>query len=163
MGRPSVDESQPAGDAPWREQDTEGWCELQTDGDGHVCDAVLAEVRNMAGGTPFSACREMRHGDFLDVATLAGKHVFLCPPVHVIGQYLSHYRNLKARSPHDTSACIMVPRWMGMKWRSLLTLLKGAQTFFRDIKRKWDLVGNGKFGTIHRLHSCAVHRWLGST
>jgi hypothetical protein len=61
---------------------------------------------------------------FLDTTSLEREHVWINPPFHLIEQAVSHYLTLKTRSPDSTSACILVPRWPGAKWS---TLLQGMQ------------------------------------
>ena len=48
--------------------------------------------------------------DFLH-EPLAGQHVWLNPPFSRMDEFIDHYLAEKARSPQDTSACILVPAW----------------------------------------------------
>jgi hypothetical protein len=40
-----------------------------------------------------------------------GEHVWLNPPFNQLREFISHYLQCKAKSPHTTSACILVPKW----------------------------------------------------
>ena len=54
-------------------------------------------------------------------SAVEGNHIWLDPPHNKIFHMLSHYKDCKAKSPHNTSACIVVPRWSGgSSWRKLL-------------------------------------------
>lgn len=61
---------------------------------------------------------------FLRVSDLSDKHVWMNAPFHLIYDFVSHYLKLKAKSPSSVTACILVPRWPGAKWG---TLLQGMQ------------------------------------
>ena len=50
-----------------------------------------------------------------------GCHVWLDPPDNKLHQMISHYKECKLKAPTTTSACIVVPRWVGgSAWRRLL-------------------------------------------
>ena len=50
-----------------------------------------------------------------------GQHVWLDPPHNKIFVMINHYLECKAKAPQTTSACIVVPRWVGgSPWRKLL-------------------------------------------
>lgn len=51
---------------------------------------------------------------------VAGKMVWLHPPYHAIQPFIQHYKQCKAKDPHNTGACIMVPKWAA-SWRTLLS------------------------------------------
>ena len=53
-------------------------------------------------------------------ASLAGEHVWLNPPFVELREFLRHYVAEKAKSPTTTSACIVVPKVAGRRWRYLL-------------------------------------------
>ena len=127
----TADDVHPACEAPWREQLDEGWQTLQTRTCGDVLPEVIEDMANKAGGVPLTA---FVHDDLRDVTSLAGKRAWLCPSVDVIKEQLCLYRRLKAASPHDTSACIMVPKWYGVKWRSQLCGMKLLHTYERGSK-----------------------------
>lgn len=58
---------------------------------------------------------------------VCGQHVWLHPPCGRIDRFLKHDVQGKAKSPANTSACILVPADQTAKWRKLLsgtTLLK---------------------------------------
>ena len=61
---------------------------------------------------------------FLDT-DISGHNVWLNPPFAKIAQFVRHYLFCKAKSPSNTSACIMVPAWQGKhrKWLHGMTLL----------------------------------------
>ena len=51
---------------------------------------------------------------------VCGEHVRLCPPVARVERFVKHYLKCKSWSPHDVSACIVVPAFRSAKWRRLL-------------------------------------------
>ena len=130
-----------AGESPWRQVDEGGWVELGTQGEPTLptgpllIDHEWASLEALCGrrfdadvccngcstsGVTRGGLKCLSPSSFLGADSLAGQHVWLQPPVADIGLYLKHYRQLKALSPHDSSACIMVPRWRGHAWRKLL-------------------------------------------
>ena len=66
---------------------------------------------------------------FLDVNDLSNQHVWLNAPFHKIGEFISHYLNVKSKSPDTTSACILVPQWPGAQWGTLLQGMKKLISF----------------------------------
>ena len=58
---------------------------------------------------------------FLSLSSLAGQHVWMNPPYSNISAFLRHYLQLKMLSPHSVSGCFVVPKWLGQRWRKLLT------------------------------------------
>lgn len=54
----------------------------------------------------------------------ASQHVWLNPPFSRATEFIQHYLESKASSPHNTSACILVPNWRSASFRPLL---KGMQ------------------------------------
>jgi hypothetical protein len=58
-----------------------------------------------------------------DSADVRGHTVWLHPPYARINKFVRHYQQCKARSVHDTSACVVVPAWDGKHTR----LLQGMQ------------------------------------
>ena len=58
------------------------------------------------------ACFKSPEDSFLDY-DCAGHTVWLNPPFADITPFLRHYSECKARSPHNTSAVIVLPRWKG--------------------------------------------------
>jgi hypothetical protein len=53
-------------------------------------------------------------------ANVQGESVWLNVPFRRLGPYLRHYLDCKQQSPHNTSACIVVPRWLNKEWWYLL-------------------------------------------
>ncbi len=75
-----------------------------------VCgDAWVAEGQSGMLVSPRTGFREMQ--------SLARHHLWMQPPVDCVGPFLQHYAAFKQASPHDVSACIAVPRWLGQRWR----------------------------------------------
>jgi Reverse transcriptase (RNA-dependent DNA polymerase)/Retroviral aspartyl protease/DNA N-6-adenine-methyltransferase (Dam) len=64
---------------------------------------------------------------FLDT-DVCGHNVWLNPPFARITQFVRHYLQCKARSPSDTSACILIPAWQG-KHRKLLHGMQLLHTY----------------------------------
>ena len=60
---------------------------------------------------------------------MCGKHVWLHPPCGRIVRFVKHYLKCKAKSPRDTSACVLVPAFPTAKWRHLLTGMKLLRRF----------------------------------
>ena len=89
---------------------------------------------------------------FLGAETAVGQHVWLLPPVADIASHLQHYRNLKAKSPHTTSACIMLPRWHGQKWHRWLKGMRLVAQFSR---------GDAVFKSPHGAGLCTSKVGLG--
>ena len=58
------------------------------------------------------------HGSFLE-AGCAGKHIWINAPFADMPAYIEHYLACKAKDPHHTSACIVVPNSAG-HWRKSL-------------------------------------------
>lgn len=54
----------------------------------------------------------------------ASQHVWLNPPFDNAAEFIKHYKQCKASSPHNTSACILVPNWKRAPWQHML---KGMQ------------------------------------
>lgn len=48
-----------------------------------------------------------------------GEHIWLNPPFNQLREFISHYLQCKAKAPHTTSACILVPKWRGPHTRLL--------------------------------------------
>ena len=69
------------------------------------------------------------NNSFLDVTDLSNQHVWLNAPFHKIGEFLSHYLAVKAKTPDTTSACILVPQWPGANWGTLLQGMKKLISF----------------------------------
>jgi hypothetical protein len=66
--------------------------------------------------------------DFL-THDISGETVWLNPPFRDIELFLAHYVEGKKKSPLDTSACILLPRWQAHKWRELLRGMKLIHTY----------------------------------
>lgn len=54
---------------------------------------------------------------------LQGKHIWINAPFHMLHSVIEHYLSEKSKSPSDTSACILVPKW-AHSWRPLLIGMK---------------------------------------
>ena len=146
------------GESPWREQDESGWVEVGThpqsaglvgyDRNDRMLIREEFEAVERACATRFTldACC---NGDgsnahcpqycslsrsFLQLETLAGQHVWINPPFDNIEAFLSHYCLLKARSPHNTSACILVPAWKRPAWRRWLHGMSLIKQYSRGTK-----------------------------
>jgi hypothetical protein len=63
---------------------------------------------------------------FLD-KNVCGHTVWINPPFAKISQFVRHYLTCKARSPQNTSACILIPAWPGKHRR----LLQGMELMHR--------------------------------
>ena len=52
---------------------------------------------------------------------MSGKHAWLNAPFARVGRFLKHCLRCKYRTPHSTSACILVPATSDAQWRKLLS------------------------------------------
>lgn len=62
----------------------------------------------------------------------SGQHVWLNAPFARLSEFLQHYLQCKARQPHSTSACILVPSWYGKvaaSWRPMLAGMSLLHTY----------------------------------
>jgi hypothetical protein len=58
-------------------------------------------------------------------AKLIGHHIWINAPFRNLFAFIQHYRLQKAKQPHTTSACILVPLWnIDSPWRKLLHGMK---------------------------------------
>ena len=57
-------------------------------------------------------CFKSKHDSFLDY-DCTGHTVWLNPPYADISPFLRHYSERKAKSPHNTSAVVVLPKWKG--------------------------------------------------
>jgi len=72
---------------------------------------------------------------FLDF-NCEGQHVWIDAPYAETAQFLLHFLQAKQKSPHNTSACVMLPEWAVTKlqpllkgWERLFTYQKGALVY----------------------------------
>lgn len=82
----------------------------------------------LAACTPFGEqtffAKSCQDQTFLDI-DCSGKHVWLNPHSSLAHDYMQHYFQCKAKNPHATSACIVVPSWRQPKsWRPLLNQMR---------------------------------------
>jgi hypothetical protein len=66
------------------------------------------------------------------VSSLEEEHVWLNPPFHMLHTLIQHYLNVKQKSPHSTSACVLVPdddSYKHASWRPLLQGMKKLMVF----------------------------------
>ena len=138
-----------AGESPWRPVEESGWQELSTSGSAHgrtISDEVWHTVQERSGrkftvdacgSAPVSPdCMVLSPSSFMSAQAMVGQHVWLLPPVSDVSAFLQQYRKLKEKSPHTTTACIMVPQWKGQHWdqylrgmRLVAQYAKGAAVF----------------------------------
>lgn len=78
------------------------------------------------------------HGSFLET-DVAGKHIWLNAPFAEMPAYLDHYLACKAKDPHHTSACIVVPKGAG-HWKKSLS---GMELLHEYSKGECLLVAHG--------------------
>ena len=90
------------------------------------CDCCAAPDGSNAFCTAFHSCSD----SFLD-SDVQGQHVWLDPPLHLLSDFIAHYRTCKSRAPASTSACILVPAFAVSKLaaRGLLTGFCLVHTF----------------------------------
>ena len=67
-----------------------------------ACAAVASE-----GG---ALCGKWSHPSAFFASDCSGHTVWLNPPIHHAAHFVRHYQACKARAPHNTSACIVLPR-----------------------------------------------------
>ncbi len=110
------------------------------------------ELQQMSSPFTAVACnaRDPLMRTFMSTDSLAGVHLWLHPPAGNIAAALAQYSRLKAKSPQLTSACILLPKWLGQRWRSKLqgmrllkTYEKGQQLFTAEAaaagKARWQM------------------------
>ena len=128
LGSPSTPpESKPPGCSPSTDLDTE---------DRSILKSEFAAIQKLTARFDLDACSDDRgqnalvptqycspNNSFLQ-HNCASQHVWLNPPFSRATEFIQHYLECKASSPHNTSACILVPNWRRASFRPLL---KGMQ------------------------------------
>ncbi len=73
---------------------------------------------------------------------LAGHHVWIHAPFAQLAEYVHHYKAQKAMHPYNTSACILLPKWAGIR-----RLCKGMRLIKEYSKSTPLFMGLDKQGT----------------
>lgn len=101
--------------------------------------ADLLELQTQTGTFNFDACASELNAvcaefcsierPFQTVSSLAGRHCWINAPFSMLTAILQHYLLLKALSPENVTACILVPRWPGAPWGTLLTGMQRVKSY----------------------------------
>ena len=83
---------------------------------------------------------------------VAGKHIWLNAPFAEMPAYLDHYLSCKAKEPHHTSACIVVPKGAG-HWKKALS---GMELLHEYGKGECMLVAHGHSAAFVSQVACGI-------
>ena len=78
---------------------------------------------------------------------LCGEFTWINPPFNNLKAFLDHYLACKARSPSNTSACIVLPDWDGTDWNELVRHMKLIRGYKEGTELFWDSDGKLMPGT----------------
>lgn len=86
-------------------------------------------VTPLPGYQGVSLPKSLSYKQFMQMDSIQGQHVWLCPPASDVSHTLKWYQRLKRASPHNVSACIFVPRWLNQRWRNSLVHMQQLKVY----------------------------------